>query len=206
MKIIAVIPVKPAGQGKQRLAGVLDALTRRRLVAAMLECVVSAVASARGLAGMAILTSDPSLVPAGIAQLPDPGTGLNEAVAATAATLAACGAEAMLVLPADLPFITARDVEALLELARPHRVVIVPDARGCGTNALLVAPPGLLVPQFGPGSLAAHLASAAASRVDALVRVCANISRDIDEPADLLPLLDLDQFGLLRATSEARCG
>jgi 2-phospho-L-lactate/phosphoenolpyruvate guanylyltransferase len=204
VRITAVIPVKPAG--KQRLAGVLDAAMRRRLVEAMLERVLDAAGSAQGLAGLGILTRDASLVPAGIEQLPDPGTPLNEALAATAAVLAGRGAEAMLVLPGDLPFITASDVEALLALARPRRVVVVPDARGSGTNALLLAPAQVLAPHFGPGSLSAHLAAAAAACVDCQVCVSAPIGRDIDEPADLGPLLDEARFDFLRWPAEARCG
>lgn len=198
--------MKPAGAGKQRLAAVLDAAARRHLVAVMLERVVHAVASAQGLAGLAVLTSDRAVVPPGIEQLPDPGGGLNPALAATAEALRTRGAEAMLVLPGDLPFITACDVEAVLQLARPGRVVVVPDVRGSGTNALLLAPPGALVPQFGPGSLSAHLASAAAAGRDALVRVCANIGRDIDEPLDLAPLVQDARFDFLRCRPETRCG
>jgi 2-phospho-L-lactate/phosphoenolpyruvate guanylyltransferase len=208
VRIIAVIPVKPASQGKQRLATVLDATLRRRLVGAMLECVLGAALGARGLAGVGILTTDRSLVPAGIEQLTDPGTGLNAALAATASVLTARGVEAMLVLPGDLPFIVAADVDALLELARPDRVVVVPDARGAGTNALLLAPPRVLLPQFGPGSLSAHLTAASAAGADCRVSVCARIGRDIDEPCDLAPLLAEapGRFGFLRFTAEARCG
>jgi 2-phospho-L-lactate guanylyltransferase len=206
VRVIAVIPLKPASQCKQRLAGVLDAARRRRLVEAMLERVLDAAGSAQGLAGLGVLTCDASLVPAGIEQLPDPGNGLNAALAATARLLTARGADAMLVLPGDLPFIKAGDVEALLALARPFRVVVVPDARGSGTNALLLAPPRALVPQFGPGSLSAHLASAAAAGADCQVCMNAHIGRDIDESADLGPLLDDARFDFLRWPAEARCG
>jgi 2-phospho-L-lactate guanylyltransferase len=206
VRVTAVIPLKQASQCKQRLAGVLDAARRRRLVEAMLERVLDAVGSAEGLAGLGVLTSDASLVPAGIERLPDPGSGLNAALAATAAVLTARGAEAMLVLPGDLPFITAGDVEALLALARPRRVIVVPDARGSGTNALLLAPPRALVPQFGPGSLSAHLTSADAAGAECQVCVSARIGRDIDEPADLSPLLADARFDFLRVSAEARCG
>jgi len=208
VRIIAVIPVKPATQGKQRLAAALDSATRQRLVREMLEHVAGTVRRAHGLTGVGILTSDHSLVPPGIEQLPDPGAGLNAALAATAAALAARGTDAMLVLPGDLPFIITPDVEALLELARPGRIVVVPDARGAGTNALLLAPPQALMPQFGTGSLSAHLMSAAATAADCVVRVCPNIGRDIDEPGDVVTLLEQApaRFHFLRVNAEARCG
>jgi 2-phospho-L-lactate guanylyltransferase len=207
VRIVAVIPVKRASQGKQRLAGVLDPATRRQLVTVMLEHVLQAVAAAQGLAGVRVLTSDRALVPAGIERIPDPGAGLNAALAAAARILAGQEADAMLVLPADIPFVTTPDVEALLLLARPRRVVVVPDTRGVGTNALLLAPPRALEPQFGPASFAAHRESAAAAGADCIVRCCANIGRDIDEPGDLAQLLDEApaRFGFVRFTREASC-
>src|SRR5205814_1389728 len=72
------------------------------------------------------------------------------------------GCDALLVLPADVPLVTARDVEALLELAEPGRgVALCPDRAGSGTNALLRRPPAAIPARFGPHSLARHRRTAA---------------------------------------------
>jgi len=111
-------------------------------------------------------------------------------------------------LPGDVPRVTGSDIEGLLELARHGRAIVVPDARGSGTNALLLAPPALLAPQFGPRSLAAHLEAARAVGVPAIVHGCPNISRDIDEPGDVAALLDPAadaRFGFLRSLQGVLC-
>jgi len=208
VRIVAVIPVKPAAECKQRLAPMLDRGLRQRLVQIMLDCVVRALDSAHGLAGIAVLTNDESLVPRGVERIADPGGGINAALAAAAVQLSAQGAQGMLVLPGDVPRVTGSDIEGLLELARHGRAIVVPDARGSGTNALLLAPPALLAPQFGPRSLAAHLEAARAVGVPAIVHGCPNISRDIDEPGDVAALLDPAadaRFGFLRSLQGVLC-
>ena len=75
----------------------------------------------------------------------------------------------MLVLPIDLPAVSAATLGDLLDegagaidAGRPL-VVVVPDRHARGTNALLVSPPAAIEPAFGEGSLAAHMAAAVAA-------------------------------------------
>lgn len=141
MRTVAVIPVKTASQGKQRLSAVLDPRTRRKLIEVMLDRVVSAVSAVDAIADLYILTSDESLVPDGVEQIADPGAGLNVALASAAAQLGVGVADAMLILPGDIPFIISADVAQLVELADPGRMLAVSDVIRSGTNALLLAPP-----------------------------------------------------------------
>jgi 2-phospho-L-lactate guanylyltransferase len=208
MRIVAVIPVKPAAECKQRLAPVLDSRTRRRLVQIMLDCVVSAASSAHGLSGLQILTNDRSLVPRGIGRIADPGGGVNAGLAAAAELLSGQAVDAILILPGDIPLVTGADIESLLELVMPGRLVVVPDASGSGTNALLLAPPTLVVPRFGAGSLAAHLRVAVESGAHTMVHSCPNIARDMDEPRDLAALLEQSRdprFDFLRSVPLELC-
>jgi 2-phospho-L-lactate guanylyltransferase len=99
-------------------------------------------------------------------------------------------ATAIVVLPADLPAITALAVDGLVEagaLAGGSNgvVAIVPDRHGTGTNALLVSPAALVDPMFGPDSLARHRAAAVAAGA-ALVELDGPLSLDLDTTADLL--------------------
>ncbi len=96
------------------------------------------------------------------------------------------GARRVLVLPADLPLVVPEDLQALLALASdPPSVVLAPDRRQDGTNALLVSPAGLIEYEFGPQSYDRHRAAALAA--GARVAVCdrPGLALDLDLPEDL---------------------
>jgi 2-phospho-L-lactate/phosphoenolpyruvate guanylyltransferase len=213
VRTAAVIPVKTASQGKQRLSVLLDAGTRRKLVEVMLDRVVNATRGVQAISEVYIVTNDAALVPEGVQRIADPGTGLNGAIQSAAARLSG-HVDAMLVLPADIPLVTREDVARLVELADSRRqmapqMVIVTDALRSGTNALLLAPPMLVTPRFGPASLGAHLRAAREAGVRALVHDCPNIARDIDEPRDVAWLLEHSRdsgFEFLRSPPEALAG
>jgi 2-phospho-L-lactate/phosphoenolpyruvate guanylyltransferase len=202
VRIVAVIPVKPAPQCKQRLSAALDSRARRQLVEIMLDRVVEAVRGVHTLDAVHILTSEQSVVPHGAERIEDASAEVNAGLAAAARLLCERGAEAMLVLPGDIPLVTSADIEGIVALAAPRGMVLVPDSTRSGTNALLLAPPTLVVPRFGPGSLAAHLRAAFEVGTRAVVHECANVARDIDEPRDIAWLLEVSRdsrFDFLRA-------
>jgi len=186
----AIVVVKAASRGKRRLASVLDSRARKLLVETMLGRVVAAVQGARAFAELSILTNDESLVPENAEWIPDADGGVNSTLAAAAVQLARRGVEAILVLPADIPLVTSRDLDAMAELAAAGTLIVAPDALHSGTNALLLAPPTLLRPRFGAGSLLLHLQAARERGVAARLHHNPNLSRDIDEPGDLAWLLD----------------
>jgi 2-phospho-L-lactate guanylyltransferase len=112
--------------------------------------------------------------------------GLNSAVAQACDWVAARGAAAVLVVPTDLPLLTALDVESMIDLAvEPACIVIAPDRRDSGTNALLVRPPHAIRPAFGAASFEAHCGQAAHSGIAAHVFRSATIALDLDVPDDL---------------------
>jgi 2-phospho-L-lactate/phosphoenolpyruvate guanylyltransferase len=157
----AVVAVKGSARGKHRLAGTLTEAQRQGLIEAMLIDVLDALRGCHrggeGIASINVLTQDAALLPAGVGHIPDQGLGLNAAIAHAAAMLASTSAESMLVLPADLPFVTSEDIWALIAAGRDCCAVIAPDARRLGTNALLLTPPDLIAPAFGEHSFIAHV-------------------------------------------------
>ena len=177
-----VVPVKPSGVALRRLAGMLDARTRRELQAAMLADVLGACAAARGLVEVLVVTADAEAGARAVAQgariIPDhdPPRGMNAAVEIGLAEAARSGAEAALVLTADLPLASAGEIEATLAAAGPPgSVLLVPSRDGTGTNAMLLRPPTAMRPALGPGSRARHLARA---RRAGLVALDPGASRD----------------------------
>jgi 2-phospho-L-lactate/phosphoenolpyruvate guanylyltransferase len=209
MRIAAVIPVKTASQCKQRLSAVLEARVRRKLVEVMLSRVVNAVRGVDAISSLYIVTNDRSFVPDCARQIPDSGGGLNVALTAAARKLSDDGVDAMLILPGDIPFITGDDVAGLVALCEPQRMIIVSDVLRSGTNALLLAPPALVSPRFGSGSLHAHLRAALEANLRAVVHENPNIARDIDEPRDVAWLVENSRdagFDFLRCLPAALAG
>jgi len=192
-----VIPVKRLRGALRRLAPALEAPVRRELQMAMLTDVLSACAAAPGLAGVLVVTSDPSAAAlaqrlAGARVIPDhdPPRGMNGAVARGLVAVAGLGAEAALVMTADLPLAGPDDVAAILAGAPPApSAVLVPSHEGTGTNAMLLRPPEAIAPCLGPDSLARHLAQAERAGVVVARLERPRLALDIDTPRDLAALV-----------------
>lgn len=182
----AVVAVKGFERGKHRLAGVFTEAERHLLIKTMLDDVLGALRAAPGIASINVLSSDVGVLPKDVEPIVDPGVDLNAAVAHAAYVLSNDGAHSMLFLPADLPFVTADDIEALLAAAKDHDAVIAPDARHFGTNALLLTPPQLIEPRFGEQSFTAHVQAIRCSSAKSLhIIERPALAHDIDVPADL---------------------
>jgi 2-phospho-L-lactate guanylyltransferase len=61
----------------------------------------------------------------------------------------------------------------------------VPDRHRSGTNALLLRPPDVIEPSFGPDSLGRHIAAADAAGVEHRVEHVPSLSFDVDTSDDL---------------------
>jgi 2-phospho-L-lactate/phosphoenolpyruvate guanylyltransferase len=207
-RIWALVPIRGLRTAKTRLSGDLDPESRSALVSAMLRRTLVATRDAQSIAGTVVVTMDPAA--AGIAKehravgLVDLLPGLNSAILAARSLAVARGATAVLILPADLPSVSADRLAALVEsanglcatglgagglgaagLAAPGLVALVPDRHGAGTNAILVSPPDLIDPAFGPDSRAAHRAAAVAAGA-LYLELDGALTLDVDTAADLL--------------------
>jgi 2-phospho-L-lactate guanylyltransferase len=206
----AIIPVKALPAAKQRLAAVLPPLARQQLVLTMLRSVLTALAEAGGVDRTLVVTPDARVAELASGEGADVlregrGRGLNAAVRAGLARAVAGAARRALVLPADVPLITATELQRLLGSAAAGgspRATLVPAADGEGTNALLLVPPTAIKPAFGPGSYMRHLAQALARCLDVEVLHLPGLAKDIDCPRDLEQLIDparqLPHFQFLR--------
>ena len=200
--LAVVVPLRSFSGAKTRLHDVLDPAERAELATRLFRDVVAAVRS-WGKAARVIVVSTDQAVTGLAAELGAEGflqrsSGMNAGLEEVRDQVAG-GDGTLLVLPADLPAVTAASlgrIEAaaveLLGIARggtgngPERaVLVVSDGSGEGTNALLLRPPDLIPFAFGPGSRDAHLA--AAERAGAVARAIhdEDLSFDLDTPADL---------------------
>jgi len=191
MTIWAVVPVKPLERAKSRLAAVLSAKERVSLSEAMLIHTLKVLAESPDLERTLVVSRDPrvlSLARAhGARTVAEQGRPhLNRALVRAAHVARGYGVSAILVLPADLPLLTGEDLARLLSYAqRPPVVVLAPDRRGTGTNALLCSPAGLIEYEFGPDSFARHRARAEAAGVAVEICRLPSLELDLDLPEDL---------------------
>jgi 2-phospho-L-lactate/phosphoenolpyruvate guanylyltransferase len=191
MRTLAVLPVKSFRRAKQRLGtAVAD---RPALAAAMVGDVLDALRAVPGLDGIVVVTAEPVAAgearAAGAAVVAD-GEEAGQSAAATLGVRAAleAGAERVLLVPGDCPALDPAELTELL--ARRAAVVVVADRHGTGTNALLLAPPDVIAPAFGPGSRARHVARAREAGLAADVAEVPSLGLDVDTPDDLRALGD----------------
>jgi 2-phospho-L-lactate guanylyltransferase len=213
-RIVALVPVRGLEGAKARLGEALDAEERRALVERLLARTVAAAAATPAVVEVVAVSPDPhvlalarTLGARGIAQ---EGGGLNEALDIGRAAAVAAGADAVLVVPGDLPAVTAAELARIVERARAHRqeapstadnsagasselapatpralVALVTDRAGIGTNILLIAPPDVIPFHFGVDSRAVHAAAARAAGA-AYLEIAGPLDLDLDTPEDLL--------------------
>jgi 2-phospho-L-lactate guanylyltransferase len=119
------------------------------------------------------------------ALLEDRGDDLNAALWRAEAAIGP--ADALLVLPADLPRLEAGDIQAMAAAGDAAEMAIAPDRQETGTNALLWtrAPRAF---RFGVDSFAAHQEAARATGAPVAVVRRPGLAFDLDLPADLAEL------------------
>ena len=190
----AVVVARVGNRAKSRLAAALDADERRRLALAMLSDVLAVCASAH-LDGLVAVVDDQEARRVAQAYggivLNDSGSGdMNGAVRAGVAAARQDGATTVIVLPGDVPAVTPFDLDALLAAAgESQRAVVVGASRdGQGTNALLLRPPDVIEPAFGPPSVQRHVRLARAGGATIQVLHHLGLALDIDTPSDLAAL------------------
>ena len=185
----ALLAVKPPHLGKTRLASVLSGEERERLIRTMLARVLNALDAAHEIDQVAVITPASALLPHGVIALDDPGSGLNNALEAGRRALIARGASEVLVLHADLPTLSASEIDRFVRKGRHTGIALAPDRHGHGTNAVFLAGDGDFSFRFGAASFNRHLAEARARALLPTVIHLPGFAMDIDEPADLQDFL-----------------
>ncbi|MGI9149083.1 MAG: 2-phospho-L-lactate guanylyltransferase [Chloroflexota bacterium] len=192
----AVVVARVGNGAKSRPAAALSPTQRRALALAMLADVIDACVQADGVfAGTLGVVDSPdarqTVEFGGAIALVDPGVGdMNAAVLMGLRSARERGATTALVVPGDVPLIAESDFAALLDAAgsAQRAVVVAASHDGEGTNALLLRPPQVIPPGFGPPSLQRHVRAGLSA--GALTRVCFDLglALDVDTPADLAAL------------------
>jgi 2-phospho-L-lactate guanylyltransferase len=213
--IWAVVPIKTFTAAKDRLSGAFAPAFRQELAQTMAEDVLDALAQAKSLAGIVVVTVDAaatSIARRYGARIVTDGaeSGHTGAVTAAARLLRQEGRNGMLAVPGDIPGVTAMEIERLVAIhAAAPAFTIAPAHDGRGSNAVLISSPDAVPLAFGNDSFRPHLAAARAQGIAPhIVTGLPGIGLDIDNPADLAAFAALDRpcrtTALLRAGAQNR--
>ncbi len=191
MSLWAIVPVKPLRRGKSRLSASLDPGERTQLNQALLERTLKTLIDLPQIDEVLVVSRDSSALALarelGARTVQEDGApSLNTALRRATVIAQVYASRGVLVIPADLPFLTAHDVSALLDRAAdPPVVVIAPDRRRRGTNALLLSPADLIEYDFGGNSFVRHCERARRAGARLEVVELPSLGLDLDLPEDL---------------------
>lgn len=191
MSLWAIVPVKPLRRGKSRLGRVLSKEERTHLNKMMFERTMKIVNEVPEISQTLVVSRDSAALALardyGARTVQEDGAPiLNSALRRATIVAKAYSIQGVLILPADLPLLNTRDLQTFIKLAeKPPVVVIAPDRRHDGTNALLVSPAGLIEYAYGPGSFKKHCERAAQAGVRLEICDLPAFGLDIDFPEDL---------------------
>jgi 2-phospho-L-lactate guanylyltransferase len=196
MRTAAILPVKSFARAKQRLGGSVSEQLRLDLAEAMVADVLLALAETPSIERTIVVTRETRVAAAageqGALVVEDAAEeGQSAAVALGVERALEEGMGRVLCIPGDCPALDSAELEALLgQHDGTREVVVVPDRHGTGTNGLLLTPPQVIAPSFGPDSCPRHRALALAAGVPSMLTRPASLLLDIDTGADLAALRD----------------
>lgn len=191
MSLWAIIPVKPLRRGKSRLAGVLTDDDREMLNLSLIGHTLQVVKQVDGIEHILVVSSDTAVLALAREQgartvMEDGKPGLNTALHRATMVAQMYSAQGVLILPSDIPLLVPEDLEEMIRQAQnPPVVVIAPDRRREGTNALLLNPTGLISYQFGENSFNNHCAQAKKFNLNLKIVSSDSLGLDLDFPEDL---------------------
>ena len=192
MRIVALVPVKDLAHAKSRLTPPYTRDERAAFVRDTLAHVLWAITASGVVARTLVVSPDATVweqaVALGATPVPDTAGELNRALDLARAAALADGADAVLVVHADLPRLLPTEIAAMVAILPTllPAAVLAPDHTGTGTNALLLAPPDALPFRFGTGSFAQHRAEAEARALPYVTYYAVGIAGDVDTPDDMV--------------------
>lgn len=197
MRVIA-IPVKSLSRAKTRLAAELSPLERGALTLAMLEDVLDATVAVPGWETWVVSPDEVVLEIAarrGVRPVPEIKPPLSAAIRQAERMAREEDADALAVVPGDLPLATA---DALIQALRTLGPVVLVRSGGEGTNLLLRRPPRSIPSRFGPDSFRRHVALAEGRGLPISIVERPELSFDVDLPSDILTVLGSARRGRTR--------
>ena len=189
MTIEAVVALKTLSQSKRRLSAVLNDEQRSDLVEAMAQDVLSCLMRHPEIEAVHVVCGEGwtrDVLPEGpLVVWQEAESHDHGLIAAYEMVAARTGAERLLFIHADLPFLGQEDISAVISASLDHHAVFSPDFTETGTNAVLRWRHQSLPLCFGKDSFARHQQAAKAAETRWRVVRASGVARDVDEPEDL---------------------
>jgi 2-phospho-L-lactate guanylyltransferase len=191
-----VIPVKPPRESKRRLKDFGGSL-RAGLALAMLQDVLTALQGANTIKEIVIVTLDAEIARLAAGQrvqiVEEAGPfGMNRAIAQGCEYAKTRGATSLVVIPLDIPLLTAAEFDRLVDELRLRSrtsdgpvLGIVPAAGRGGTNWMCFGTEKPFPPLYGEDSYQRHLDQARSQRCRTVTLDSPTVSLDVDEASDL---------------------
>ena len=192
MILWAILPVKPLAKGKSRLHACLKTDEICLLNRCLFEETYQKLQACYEIDRILVVSQDEEVLQytrqsGGVALVENQQSSLNAAVSQALDFIVENDPGKVLIVPTDLPWMTVEDLAGLIGKREVGKfMVIVPDQRQWGTNAIFISHPGLLTPRFGRRSFQKHVKQAASRSAALTVWLNKNIQRDLDNPQDLL--------------------
>ena len=178
-----VVPIKGLRDGKSRLAGALSDDERVSLNTFLSERTLSCIEQAQPAAARWVVSPDRGIGALcrrfGFEFFAQTGDGLNAGLSEISRALTTART---LYIAADLPSLETGDID---RLARATGIVIAPDEKEQGTNALSLPAPDTIAFQFGTDSFNAHKKAAAFTGFPIDIARLPGLMFDIDTKDDL---------------------
>jgi 2-phospho-L-lactate guanylyltransferase len=190
----AIVPVKGLSVANGRLDGTLSADERTRLAEALFLDLIMKLPRCRCIDDVLVVTADASIARQArwfghMVLVEDADEGHSEAAAAGARAAMTEGAQRVAMLPVDCPMLDPEELDARIGRS-PRTVLIIPDRHGTGTNGLVLAPPDVFLPAFGPDSCARHVSRARAAGISFALEEVESMGLDLDTAEDFSLLRD----------------
>lgn len=186
----ALVPLKRLDRAKRRLAPVLPKEERSGLVLAMVADVLAVLRGIRDIERILLVSSEPeagSLLARGNFEVfySAQSEGMNRELEQAAAYASSRGAQRVLIVHGDLPYLTAPAIRKFLAAAPPNGMQAAACKLGTGTNILLTPLPLSIRLVFGRHSLRRfrQLAEDAGQRLDVVRDPL--LAADVDDLTDL---------------------
>ena len=192
MSLWAIIPIKPLRRGKSRLSCVLSEQERENLNHNLLNRSIRCLKQVKEIDQIVVISHDPGALSFsrefGVKTIQENrNTNINNALRKATQAAKAFSVSKILVIPADLPFMMPDDVSELLSKSKSSpEIIISPDRKMYGTNALFINPTGILDYDFGQWSFKKHIEQAERKKIRVEIFNNERLGFDLDLPEDLV--------------------
>ncbi|HJU58708.1 MAG TPA: 2-phospho-L-lactate guanylyltransferase [Nitrososphaeraceae archaeon] len=200
-KIAAVIPMKNLNFAKSRLSTILTWQQRKNLIFFLLDITIKALKESRLITEIIVVSSDKTIEKFSFENSlkfikEDSDSGVNNAVILADRYCINNNIDANIVIPHDLPFISAKEIDQICNNSEkyPKCIIICPSKRFDGTNILFRKPPNVIKTFYDDNSYMNHLKEAQKYNLPIESLELDNLMFDIDTREDLIELFILQNW------------